>query len=144
MKNYILDIQAKLIKNWEKSSFLTWGKSESDVFFTTDGFVGYFVPNKYFLINEENLKTKAAPINDIYRVANLSSDYITAKVTGTTINKGKTLTVLEGGERKVYLDQKLFKEFDNCDFTFQIGTETQVVRVYYQGKLFAVICPIRK
>ena len=143
MKYYELEAQSKLVKNWETINNLMWGEDEENIFFTYNGIVCYVIKKNFFIIDKEQLKVRNEKPFSIETLYNPADIYHPAQFKGIIFDKDKQLALLEAENVKVYVDMKIFKEFDHKGFTCEIKSPTNLVRVYYEGRLFALVCPVR-
>lgn len=146
MKNFYYDLQAELVKKYEDVDRIAWGQNSNYVFYTIDGFTGWYIPKSFFIVNTDRLMMKSTPIKqDIESLIkpNDETGYKDAYMVGTKKLKNKNVTILsdKNGETEVWIDSKFFKKLPKC-CDLKIRDKKDMVRIYWHDAFCGVICPI--
>lgn len=143
MREFYLKIQANLIKKWEKITRLSWGENEENIFFTTNGYVGYIIPQNLKLLDTSKFQNISLPLDDYTKLIPDDTGYEEANISGSEINGKRILIIMKSKNSITYVDEKYFKEFLKRNFKFKIGNPFQPIKVYIENKMCAIVMPVK-
>ena len=119
---------------------IIYQKIDECVWISTDGFVIYAIPERFFILDTVKFdKPESSAIVNLLD----TTDYKDLIPTNQKrVMEKCTATVLLLEDIEVFIDEKLLKNFDKSA-TFQSKGQLSPVHVYENGELVGVVCPLR-
>lgn len=144
--NFYYKVQTELIKNYDSIDKLLWCEDSECVFYSANGFVGYYIPKQLFLIDTRKLSEKYSPFVNFDLFTNRKDDegYKRATITGTKKIEEHDFAIFTDKEgREVLANVKFLKAFPK-ECTFDIKGKHDMIRVYLGEELCGIVCPFNQ
>jgi hypothetical protein len=124
---------------------ITYQQINNNVWISSDGFVIYAIPIRFFILDVENFeRPPVVSIKPLLDTTGYKECYPTNQ---KRIMEKCTAVVLkldtgDVHDTEVFIDERLLKNFDKSA-TFRSKSQLSPVHVYENGELVGVVCPLR-